>query len=235
MAKKKRKYLIKLNNKVRNYFDGLPFDEGITTLDDERLVALSMLLELELPSLSRDEMIRTLRRAWSEGDHVLREHIIRHLLVDESREEVYVKAKPLDKVGKILMLLEEIEHSKDEESKILESFIETKSSKITEEKIWQKLTYIRLQSRFGLLEESLEVSFNTLNEMEFYQSYCFGMREVDFTKLLLTHSVALMMDDLLELDDSVIIEQLKDKKSETIIERQKYIDLFIAHTSQDHP
>ncbi|MEA3491373.1 MAG: helicase-related protein [Campylobacterota bacterium] len=235
MAKKKRKYLIKLNNKIRNYFDGLPFDEGIATLDDERLVALSMLLELELPSLSRDEMIRGLRRAWSEGDHVLREHIIRHLSIDESREEIPIKAKPLDKVGKILMFLEDIEHSREEESRILESFIETKSSKITEEKIWQKLTYIRLQSRFRLLEEALEVSFNTLNEMEFYQSYHFGMREVDFTKLLLTHSAALAMDDLWELDDAVIIEQLRDEKSKTITERQKSIDTFITHTQQDHP
>ena len=48
MANKKRKYLIKLNNKIRNFFDGLPFEEGITQLADDRLVELSMLLELEL-------------------------------------------------------------------------------------------------------------------------------------------------------------------------------------------
>ena len=106
MAKKKRKYLIKLNNKVRNYFDGLPFDEGIATLDDERLVALSMLLELELPSLSRDEMVRALRRAWSEGDHVQREHIVRYLLQKEKPEQkTKTPTAPLDKVGKILMIL----------------------------------------------------------------------------------------------------------------------------------
>ena len=32
MAKKKKKYLIKLNNKIRTYFSGLPFDEGIDSV-----------------------------------------------------------------------------------------------------------------------------------------------------------------------------------------------------------
>ena len=50
MAKKKKKYLIKLNNKIRNYFNGLPFDEGISTLDDDKLIELMMLLEISMPS-----------------------------------------------------------------------------------------------------------------------------------------------------------------------------------------
>jgi ATP-dependent RNA helicase SUPV3L1/SUV3 len=66
MAKKKKKYLIKLNNKIRNYFNGLPFDEGVATLDDEKLIELIMLLEITLPSHTREEMIRAIRRTWSE-------------------------------------------------------------------------------------------------------------------------------------------------------------------------
>ncbi len=236
MAKKKRKYLIKLNNKVRNYFDGLPFDEGIATLDDERLVALSMLLELELPSLSRDEMIRALRRAWSEGDHVQREHIVRYLLQEEKPEHKPKSSPaPLDKVGKILMILESIEHTKSEENRILESFIETKSSKVTEEKVLRKLTYIRLQSRLKKLEESIDASLNALNEMEFYQSYTFQMKEVDFSKLLLTQSEVLDMEKLWDLEDDAIVEALEREKEKTIIQKQKTIDLFIDHVERYHP
>ena len=66
MANKKKKYLIKLNNKIRNYFNGLPFDEGITSIDEDKLIDLVMLLELELPSHEREDMIRALRRGWSE-------------------------------------------------------------------------------------------------------------------------------------------------------------------------
>ena len=236
MAKKKRKYLIKLNNKVRNYFDGLPFDEGIATLNDERLVALSMLLELELPSLSRDEMIRALRRAWSEGDHVQREHIVRYLLQEEKPEQKpKTSPAPLDKVGKILMILESIEHTKSEENRILESFIETKSSKVTEEKVLRKLTYIRLQSRLKKLEESIDASLNALNEMEFYQSYTFQMKEVDFSKLLLTQSEVLDMEKLWDLEDDAIVEALEREKEKTIIQKQKTIDLFIDHVERYHP
>jgi len=76
MAKKKKKYFIKLNNKIRNYFNGLPFDEGVTTLDEDKLIELIMLLEITLPSHTKDEMIRTLRRVWSEGEAMSREMIV---------------------------------------------------------------------------------------------------------------------------------------------------------------
>lgn len=79
MAKKKKKYLIKLNNKIRNYFNGLPFDEGISTLDDEKLIELMMLLEISMPSYTREEMIRMLRRLWSEEGAGTRELIVSYL------------------------------------------------------------------------------------------------------------------------------------------------------------
>ena len=79
MAKKKKKYLIKLNNKIRNYFNGLPFDEGIVSLNDEKLIELIMLLEISMPSHTRDEMIRRLRRVWSEEGAGTREMIVSYL------------------------------------------------------------------------------------------------------------------------------------------------------------
>ena len=234
MAKKKRKHLIKLNNKIRNFFNGLPFDEGVLTLGDEQLVELSMLLELELPSLSRDEMIRGLRRVWSEGNRVTREHIV-HYLTQMDKPKEKTKSKSLDKVEKIVMILEEIEHTKEEEDKILDSFIDTKSSKITRDRIAQKLNYLRLKSRLKKLEDALEVTFNSLNEMEFYQSYIFQMKEIDFSKLLLTRSEPLEMDRLWELDDHAVIEHLRKKKEETIAAMQESINAFIDHTERYHP
>jgi len=79
MAKKKKKYFIKLNNKIRNYFNGLPFEEGVATLDEDKLIELIMLLEITLPSHSKEDMIRALRRIWSEGEAVSREKIVSYL------------------------------------------------------------------------------------------------------------------------------------------------------------
>ena len=236
MAKKKRKYLIKLNNKIRNYFDGLPFDEGIATLDDEKLVGLSMHLELELPSLDREEMLRAVRRAWSEGDYLLRERIVRYLLQKEKKEEKKKKRDiPLDKVGKILMVLGSMEHSKEEENRILESFIDARSGRITEEKIARKLAYLRLQDRLRGLESKLGVSFNTLDEMEFYQSYAFHMNEIDFSKLLLTRTGPVDLERLWKLDDEKVIEELKREKEEAVAKKQNEIDTFVEHLRRYHP
>ena len=72
MAKKKRKHFIKLNNKVRELFGNLPFDEGVVTLSDDELLELVLLLDLKVSALDRDENIRALRRIWSEGDYQIR-------------------------------------------------------------------------------------------------------------------------------------------------------------------
>ena len=174
MAKKKKKYFIKLNNKIRNYFNGLPFDEGVATLDEDKLIELIMLLELTLPSHTKDEMIRALRRVWSEGEAVSREMIVSYLTQSYKAIPYAGNIKrPLDKVEKILQLLGDVSYTKHEENLLLEAFIDVKSAKITEEKVLNKLTYLRMRTKLHTLENSLEVVFNSLNEMEFYHSFTF--------------------------------------------------------------
>ena len=235
MAKKKRKYLIKLNNKVRDYFGGVPFDSGIEMLSDEELIALVLSIGLRLPSLDRYELLRGLRREWSDGDYIKRSIIVKNLLSNDRSKEIDIHQKtPIDKVDKIVMLLGNIEHTKDEESTILDSFIDIKSSKITEDKIVQKLNYIRLKDRFGLLENSVDMRLNTLNEMEFLQSYSFKMRDVEFSKILLTYSDPIDMDRMLEFDNETIIEYLKEQKDIAITKKGRDIDRFVDHISQGH-
>src|SRR6056300_1588209 len=131
MAKKKKKYFIKLNNKIRNYFNGLPFEEGVATLDEDKLIELIMLLEITLPSHSKEDMIRALRRIWSEGEAVSREKIVSYLTQNYKAIPYAGNDKrPLDKVEKILQLLEGVEYTKHEENLLLEAFIDVKNSKI---------------------------------------------------------------------------------------------------------
>ena len=151
MAKKKKKYLIKLNNKIRNYFNGLPFDEGVDTLDEDKLIELIMLLEVTLPSHTREEMVRALRRIWSEGEAKSREMIVSYL-TQSYKAIPYsgdVSKRPMDKVEKILQLLGDVPYSKHEENLLLEAFIDVKSAKITEEKVLNKLAYIRMKEQIN--------------------------------------------------------------------------------------
>jgi len=237
MAKKKKKYLIKLNNKIRNYFHGLPFDEGVATLDDDTLIELVMLLELTLPSHEHDDMVRAIRRVWSEEGAGTREMIVSYLtqsyraVTKGSREK-----QPLDKVEKILHLLEGVEHSKHEENLLLEAFIDLKSAKITQEKVIGKLHYLRMKERLSSLERSLDATFNTLNEMEFYHSFTFACKAVDFSKLMLCTTPPLPMERLWQMEEREIIERLQTIKEETIYQKEAEITHFLAPLIREkHP
>jgi ATP-dependent RNA helicase SUPV3L1/SUV3 len=238
MAKKKKKYLIKLNNKIRNYFNGLPFDEGVATLDDEKLIELIMLLEITLPSHTREEMIRAIRRTWSEEGAGTREMIVSYLT--QSYKAVHKARRgnrpPLDKVEKILQLLENVEHSKHEENLLLDAFIDVKNAKITEDKVLSKLGYLRMREQLHSLEKSLEVTFNTMNEMEFYHSFTFALKNFDFNKLLLCTTSTLDMDELWKLNDEEIITKLQAIKEETIAIKTAELEAFLVHLQEsEHP
>ncbi len=234
MAKKKKKYFIKLNNKIRNYFNGLPFDEGVTTLDEDKLIELIMLLEITLPSHTKDEMIRTLRRVWSEGEALSREMIVSYLTQSYKAIPYAGNIKrPLDKVEKILQLLGDVEYTKHEENLLLEAFIDINSTKITKEKVLNKLTYLRMRTRLHTLEKSLEVVFNSLNEMEFYHSFTFTLQSFDFNKLLLCTTVTLPMDELWSLNDKEIIAKLQAIKEDAIAKKTAEIEHFLTHLKED--
>ena len=236
MAKKKKKYLIKLNNKIRNYFNGKPFDEGVAQLDDEKLLELVMLLELQLPSFERDEMIRALRRVWSEEGVGARELIVSYLTQNHKAVHAQKSNQPLDKVDKILHLLEDIEHTKHEENLILESFIDTKSAKITLDKVEKKLYYLRMKARIRDLEKKLNIVFNPLNEIEFTHSFTFKLKAHDFSKLLLCVSDPVALDELWEKEEEEIISYLEQKKEACIKKKEAEIDAFLeALYKRPHP
>lgn len=228
MAKKKKKYLIKLNNKIRNYFNGLPFDEGVATLDDDKLIELMLILQIKLPHFTRDEMIRSLRRIWSEGEAGLREMIVSHL-TERYRSLPYQQAADgfLDKKEVILQALQNIEHTKQEENMVLESFIDMKDSKITEEKVINKLRYLRMQSRIKKLEKILDVAFDASNEMTFYHSFTFALHDFDFNKILLCTTQPLPMEQWQQYKEDEIIDRLKNIKEEAIAQKTNEISLFL--------
>ena len=236
MAKKKKKYLIKLNNKIRNYFNGLPFDEGIANIDDEKLTELIMLLELNLDAYEHDDMVRALRRVWSEEGAGTRELIVSYLTQSHKAVHTSKRSAPIDKVEKIMHILDEVAHSREEENQILDAFINVKSARITPEKIIGKLHYLRMKSRLAILEKSLEVEFNSLNEMAFYHSFTFSLKAFDFTKLLQCTTPPLPLDEMWEMSDEKILETLKEIKEKSISERTEEITQFLGFINEkEHP
>ena len=231
MAKKKKKQAIKINNKVKEIMHGEPFDEGIKNLSEDILVELTMLLDLKVAMLTRKEMIRSLRQAWSEGNTHLRLHIVNYL------EQMGIKSQKLDmsdKVSFIVSLLETHEHSKEEEQQILSAFIDTKFNKISEDKIANKLGYLRQQKLMKRWEKKVEVEFNSMSEMEFYHSYEFEMNEETFFKSLLTVTNNIEDNLLLDKDEESIESRLERLKTAAIYKKSKEIESFLEIVKSDH-
>jgi len=225
MAKKKKKYLIKLNNKIRNYFDGKPFDEGVVDLDEYKLVELTMLLELNLKSLDRDTIIRQLRRIWSENISQDREMIVSYLT--QSYKSIHnTKTSLNSSVDKILYLLEDEICSLEEENLILESFVDTPLAKITKKKVINRLRYIRQKSRLANIEESLDIGFNSLNQIEFYNKFKFTLKDFDHNKILLCQSEPLDIDGV---EDNELISNIELLKQDLIIKKQNEVDDFVQN------
>lgn len=231
MAKKKKKQTIKINNKVKELMNGEPFDEGIKHLSDDVLVELTMLLDLKVPMLVKKEMVRALRQAWSEGNVQLRLHIVNYL------DQMNIKKVNLDesdKVSYIVSLLDKHEHNKEEEQLVLSSFIDTKFNKISEDKIANKLNYIRQQKLMDIWEKRVEVEFNTLSQMEFYHSYEFSMNEETFYKSLLTTTNSIENNLLLNENEGYVTEELERLKLSAIVKKTEEITLFLDTVKNNH-
>ena len=225
MAKKKKKQSIKINNRVRELMNGEPFDEGIKRLDENILIELTMLLDLKVAMFTKKEMIRALRQIWSEGNTNIRLNILNYL--DQLGIKSSKTTDELDKVSYIVSLLENYEHTKEEENQILSSFIDVSFSKISENKISNKLKYIRVQKEIKEWEDRLEVIFNTSSEMEFYHSYEFNMQDETFSKSLLT-TTDIVDNSLLSNEDKSLVEnRLKNLKNISIDKKQKEINNFL--------
>ena len=231
MAKKKKKQTIKINNKVKELMSGEPFDEGIKYLSEDILVELTMLLDLKVAMLTRKEMVRALRQAWSEGNTQLRLHIVNYL------DQMNLKKSQLDesdKVSYIVSLLQEHEHDKEEEQQILSSFVDTKFNKINAEKIANKLNYLRQQKRMKIWEDKLDVNFNSLWEIEFYYSYEFSMSEETFFKSLLTTTASIDNNLLLHGDEAFIQQELEGFKLSAIAQKEEEIKAFLLLVKSNH-
>jgi len=143
--------------------------------------------------------------------------------------------KTLKQIEHILFLLENIEHTPDERDEIINSFINVKSSKITESKIRSKLKYIRQKAQRAYWQDRLDVIFSNSFSMLFYRDFEFNFgdnRRVTKELLLETKVVD---EALLEKEDKEsIFEYLESLKREAILEKGKEVEKFVE-SAQNNP
>ncbi len=226
MGKKKKSSHIKLNNKIRAFFRGLPFDEGVTSLNTDQLKGLMLLFEINPHHMDKEEMIRNLRRIWSNAEFKSRSSIVSFLTDKKDASLDMGKSNISQKTANILDILSTIEHTKEEECSVLESFLDTSNHKITPEKIRNKIFYIRQKKYLQKIEDTLNVHFDNIGKMEFHHSFHFKIKENEFSKILTCVSKPIDFE-LTEENLSSTIDDLKVQKENIIKTKQDEIDAFL--------
>ncbi len=225
MAKKKRKHFIKLNNKLKSLFGNVPFEDAITSLSDDQLMGLVMELGAEFNTFNRNDIIKYLRRVWSEAGYTVRKVIV-DFLEDLTTSSIADKE---DKVNLILSYVKDQELSFDEKEELLEAFIDKKSSKITEAKVQKKLFYLKMRKILKQYEELLNIKFVGGNTIEFYYTHNIEL-EPSVYSINFLHSGELdrKSSEIVKQEFNEVINYLKSQKEQLIAAKAKEIEQFLA-------
>lgn len=230
MAKKKRRHFIKLNNKVKALFGNQPFDKAIASFSDDWLYGLAMILDSEEEKIefNRPNIIKYLRRVWSESNHSVRKAI-----VDFLEEQINIDhGQKKDKVDLILSFIENEDATFEEQEEILATFLQRPIAKITEEKVKKRLFYLRMNKILDEYARLLNINFTGNNSIDFYANQTI---EIEGEEIVVNiHHVTKMdieLNKLIQEDFSKMVTYLKELKKSAKEQKAHEITLFLQQIS----
>ena len=229
MAKKKRKHFIKLNNKIKEIFGGRAFDEAVEDIETDTLMELCITTDTKPHSSDRDDLMRCIRRVWSEGDYTIRKAIVDYLLQKYGfKKEKKNSISKNDKVDTILSMISDLDCSRDEEEKILQYFIDIPLSKITLNKIKNRLLYIRLLEQRERVMKIAQANLDEIDRLEFIHSFEFKLSNHSFIKYINIKTEPLNIDTLSKMSDEDILKTIEKLKQNAVEKKSKEIEEFIS-------
>ena len=232
---KKHKKNIKINQRIKKYFDGDPFDIGIERVSSDTLSELFNTLGIYDIEHNKKIQLKTLRMLWSEADSGFRQDILTFFDNDGVFYKSNIPKKPnLDRTQKIESLLEEVELTHEERALLFDSFMHVRSKKITIEKIESKLQHIRYDLKKERLQKALEGIFDIDDTLEFNASLTYKILNEHFHKIVILHTKPYSYEYLQESDDEEIISTITKDKEVAIALKQKKIDDFLNNLQNPH-
>ena len=233
MAKKSKK-LIKLNNKIKYFFGDLGFDAGITLVDTTTLMELSHALGMVLDNNSKPELVRAIRRLYSEGDIDLRQLIVEFFEINNVR---YLPQKGKDtseKIDVLTQISEELELDEKEFSAIVKAFEDTRTRKINKEKVLAKLDHIRYENKKDILESTLRGKFDIEDRFEFSHSFLYELFGEKFSKIHILKTITFDINVLKNESDEELLELIKEAKNRAVIKFSQLLTSFLATLDEEH-
>ena len=223
MAKKKRKHLIKLNNKLKSIIGNEPFDVAVEGFEEDLLYGLIMTLNSNFDSLEPKDIIRELRKLWSSAEYETRK-----LIVDYLKEHFIVKNEiKKDKVDTILSFLEDIDTTPLEDEAILEEFMDKKLSKITKDKVLNKLYYFRMNDYLLQLSKELDIDFAG-EFFEFVDLHILKISDAQIeVNFIHTKKIDIGIKELIKLPKDKAILYLSKEREIAYNEKEQEINIFL--------
>ena len=234
MAKKNKKNS-KVNQRIKEYFDGDPFDVGIERVSSETLSELFATLGIYDTEHNKKLLIKTIRMVWSEPDGGYKQEILNFF---EADGKIYPSDTPKhfapELANKLELILEELDISQEEATKLLIAFNTTKSKKITLETVESKLRHIRFELKKEMLQKELDGFFDIDDSLEFNASLEYKIYDQFFHKILTLNTKPYEYSYLHETDFDEICAKIHQDKLEIIAKEQESINKFISSLKVPH-
>lgn len=234
MAKKNKKNS-KINLKIKEYFDGDPFDVGVQRVSSETLSELFATLGIYDIEHNKKLMIKTIRMVWSEPEAGYKHDILNFF---EANGEIYLSDKPKriepQMSNKLDEILEELHLNQEEITELYLAFSVTKNKKITLVKVLSKLEHIRFMAKRELLEKELEGFFDIDDSLEFNASLEYRVYDQFFHKIVTLNTKPYEYSYLQESKLDAIISKIHQDKLDTITQKQESINHFIISLKVPH-
>jgi ATP-dependent RNA helicase SUPV3L1/SUV3 len=232
---KKNKKNIKINQRIKKYFDGDPFDVGVERVDADTLSEMFSTLGIYDIEHSKEVLLKAARMLWSEADAGYRSDILNFFQRDDKfYKSDRVKEPNLDRSDKIEALLEELDANAEEAVLLREAFMQMRSKKITIAKMESKLKHIRFELKRQRLQKILDGVFDTDDTLEFNASIHYKLYAQSFYKILTLNTKAYGDDFIQNSEDEVIIAKIEEDKAEIVKAKQNEVDLFIKNLPDEH-
>ncbi|MEA1956728.1 MAG: SUV3 C-terminal domain-containing protein [Campylobacterota bacterium] len=235
---KKNKKNSKINQRIKKFFDGDPFDIGVERVSGETLSEMFHTLGIHEVEYAKDELVKLARMLWSEADTGFRQDVLNFFTNDD---KIYQSNKPkdivepsIDKEEKLNVLLEELDITDEEALELRSNFLDMRARKITISKMETKLKHIRYEAKREKIQKACEGFFDIDDSFEFNASIHYILYGESFYKIEVLKTLPYDYDFLDSASQEEIVKKILSDKEKVTKNRQIYIERFIQTIKNPH-
>ena len=180
--------------------------------------------------MTRESMLKNLRRIWSEGEYKIRKEIVDFLMSAFGRKNSKKRQdKQKSTIDVISDLISDLNCNREEEEELLEYCLNSQNGKISKSKLENRLQYIRMRKKRERVMKIASANLSVDDRLEFIHEFIFRLPKHSFVKYLTVKSETLDIEKLSAINDEELKSVLQDIKEKAISEKELEIDEFVSH------